>query len=103
MSFPGSPPPRIKIVSGWRAVILAAGILATIALIAFLAFSTMVIIVPLMFVGAVVSLFFPKPKIVPFRRTRPQASNVIEGDYRVVETSKGERKDGRSFGRSDEK
>jgi 5-bromo-4-chloroindolyl phosphate hydrolysis protein len=102
MQFPRNPPLRFKIVTGWRAVIFAVSILAIIAVLAFLAFSAMVIIVPLLMVGAVVSLFFPKPKIGLFRRTRRHADGVIDAEYKVVELSKVEQKDGTPFDQSNE-
>jgi len=101
MPFPGSPP-RIKIVTGWRAAAILASILATVALLAFLALGILVIIVPVLIVGAVASLFLPKSKIVVFGRARHHADGVIDGEYKVVEATQIEQKDGASFNQSDE-
>jgi hypothetical protein len=61
------------------------------------AFGVLVIIVPVLIVGAVASFFLPKSKIVLLGRTRPQASDVIKGEYKVIESSKVERHDDRSI------
>jgi hypothetical protein len=102
MPFPGNPPPRIKILSGWRAVIFAVSILAIIAVLAFVAFGVLVIVAPILIVAAAASLFLPKSKIVVFRRTSHHADCVIDAEYKVIEPTQIERKDGASFDQSDE-
>jgi hypothetical protein len=86
MPYLGSFSPRIRVLTGWRAVVLGFGILVVAAL---LAFGVLVIIVPVLVVGAVASLFLPRSRIAVFRRPRRgDVDDVIEADYKVVETGK---------------
>src|SRR5579872_3518586 len=85
---------RVRVVSGWRAALLAVTILAVIALVAFVALGALVIIVPVLIVASVISIFLPKHRIFLFTRSRrSNPDGVIDGEYQVAERDKIEQTD----------
>jgi hypothetical protein len=88
-------------LTGWRAALFVGGILVIIVIFAFLAIGALVVIVPPVILGAVLSRVLPKPWIVRFRPTRRRAGDIIDAEYKVVEPSHLEQETGRSFDQLD--
>jgi predicted lipid-binding transport protein (Tim44 family) len=75
--------------SGWLALILALGLILTLATaVAVLLLGVFIILLPVMLVGAV--LFYLFPGLRYRRQDQAREPDILEGEYRVVDPTRRE-------------
>ncbi len=74
---------------GWfRLLIILVLTIGTLLVIAFVAFSLLIILAPLMLLAAVISYLFPGWRNrVRYPAAQPSAGDVIDADFRIVENA----------------
>jgi uncharacterized membrane protein len=75
---------RIRVFAGWRANGVLALVGAAVVAVAFLVFSLMIFLLPVLAFGAITSVFLPRAKIFILRKERSHHLNVIDAEYTVI-------------------